>query len=74
MAKINEDDRVIATTDLGSGASTGTKGVVTQVSTFPRRMHPDNFPVSEVRSSCRTPAAGLEVRSGAPCIEPRGGA
>lgn len=34
MANINQGDRVITTEDLGSGASKGTKGTVTQVSTF----------------------------------------
>lgn len=32
MASIHEGDRVIATTNLGTGASKGTKGVATHVS------------------------------------------
>jgi hypothetical protein len=34
MANINENDRVITTVDLGSGAGKGTKGTVTHVSVF----------------------------------------
>lgn len=34
MANVQLGDRVIATTDLGSGAWKGTKGVVTDVSTW----------------------------------------
>lgn len=34
MANINEDDQVITTVDLGSGAGKGTKGTVTHVSVF----------------------------------------
>ena len=34
MSNINEGDRVITTENLGTGASIGTKGTVTHVSTF----------------------------------------